>query len=171
MSDDQEAKKLRFAKVISQYHPDDWAAMKAAIDRLPDRLSDWGDDDDVAVRATAYPRFRNVRPPPPVKPDPPPPKPSPLRPSPDEGFVYLFQYRDFYKIGITRRFDQRFSALNTMPDAELILIHRFRTLNMRASEGKLHACFRAFRLRREWFALDQDAVDDFIAIKDYMLDD
>ena len=130
-------------------------AIRDAINSIPYSLTDWLPDDEATPPNAAAPK----------------PKPTPRQKADGEGFVYLVQYRDFYKIGVTTQFKKRLIALNNMPDAEIVPIHRFRTFDMRGSEAKLHRLFRAFHRKREWFALDQDAVNDIVAIKDYMLDD
>lgn len=79
---------------------------------------------------------------------------APLTGKDSEGYIYLVQSGDRYKIGMASSPMDRFKSLQTANPESLILVHIIKTNAMRAAESHLHARFLGKRTRGEWFALN-----------------
>lgn len=79
------------------------------------------------------------------------------------GYVYLLSNGDYYKIGITKGcIEKRIKALQTGNPNEITLINSYQTNNYRKVESWFHRHYKLKRLEGEWFALEQDDIDNFI---------
>lgn len=81
----------------------------------------------------------------------------PERPKP--GYVYLIKApNDRYKIGITKRPEQRLATFQTMMPFEVFYIHLIPTNHRNRLENELHQQFAGKRYKGEWFNLSPDDV-------------
>lgn len=88
-----------------------------------------------------------------------------LKPEVDEfgesGFIYII-YLDapdrYYKIGMAKHFNSRFSQHQCVSPFDLCVASVFFVPNMRAAERELHSAFADKRVRGEWFSLTIDDV-------------
>lgn len=102
----------------------------------------------------------------------------PFQPKRDcaEGFVYVAQCKDVFKIGFSKRPDQRILSVRTktrhlMPELsldDLHIIHCIPTNNMAFAERSLHNFFAEYRLKPEypceWFYLPESVITWLLSI-------
>ena len=82
------------------------------------------------------------------------------------GIVYLLGDGEWtqFKIGIsTRSIEKRLRSLKTGNGSEIILIKSFETEHYRKVETWMHNKYRSKRLVGEWFALDDNDINNFIS--------
>jgi len=72
-------------------------------------------------------------------------------------YVYLIQCGEFYKIGITKNIAMRSWSTDNPYDIEII--KTWASQSARKTEGRMHAHFRQYHHRGEWFKLPDDAVE------------
>jgi len=84
--------------------------------------------------------------------------------TPTPGVVYLLRMGQQFKIGLTRNLQQRLQALRQKCHADLELIHSIPTLDPRRLEAFYHSHFASKRINGEWFRLDEEDVQAFIAV-------
>lgn len=83
---------------------------------------------------------------------------------PRSGYVYcLSDQLGHYKIGFSRNVDARIKQLATQPPFDLVLIAAHHVYDMRQCEAAMHEYYKAFRLRGEWFQLNQWHVDEIVS--------
>lgn len=88
-------------------------------------------------------------------------KPTSLRESPD-GFVYLFQSGEFYKIGQSKDLERRVKEVRVALPSKLEIIHSIRTDDPSGIEAYWHRRFAEKRANGEWFRLSSA---DILAFK------
>lgn len=69
--------------------------------------------------------------------------------------IYLDSPERFYKVGMAKHFDSRFSAHQCSSPFDLCVACAFFVENMRGSERAIHAMFAEKRVRGEWFRLSE----------------
>lgn len=67
------------------------------------------------------------------------------------GFIYIIQCRDFVKVGIANEPSFRLMELQVGCPYELKLLAAFKTDNANRDEKRLHAEWKRYALRGEWF--------------------
>lgn len=81
--------------------------------------------------------------------------------NPEGGYIYcLHDQLGHYKLGTTKRLDDRIKQLSTQPPFDLTLEFSFKVLFARTYESHLHMRYAAKRLRGEWFKLTPDDLVD-----------
>ena len=85
----------------------------------------------------------------------------------DGGFVYLMHAvgTDLYKIGHSGNPHKRLYALNQQSAVDIKLMHAFFVFNMLSAEEYFHDIFKKFRIRREWFALEELQLQTLTSMK------
>ncbi|MEE2768806.1 MAG: GIY-YIG nuclease family protein [Actinomycetota bacterium] len=76
----------------------------------------------------------------------------------EEGYVYLMQWKDEYKIGKAVEVERRQKRLALELDRDITLLHTIFSTDYTRAELELHRKFEDKCLHGEWFALDQDDV-------------
>lgn len=76
-----------------------------------------------------------------------------------KGYIYIFKWEDFVKIGISVNPIKRIKALTTGLPTEGKLIHLIKTNNMRDAEKTIHDKFSYARKRGEWFSLTESDLE------------
>lgn len=76
-----------------------------------------------------------------------------------EGFVYILQGEDYYKIGKTINLDQRIGQISPRLPFPVTLIHTIETNDIHRLEVALHQRFAPKRTNGEWFELDKDDLE------------
>ena len=83
-------------------------------------------------------------------------------------FVYVFQWKHYYKLGRTLDLEGRLSAFNdNLPeplDIPVRLIKSWSVRNYVAVERWLHAEFAPYRVYGEWFTLPADALERLLSL-------
>jgi hypothetical protein len=77
------------------------------------------------------------------------------------GYVYLIQFGDDYKIGSSNDVERRFREIKTQMPYEGKIIHTISTSDPDGIEVYWHNYFKAKRLRGEWFNLSSKDVSYF----------
>jgi hypothetical protein len=85
------------------------------------------------------------------------------------GFIYLFHWNGFYKIGLAQDVAARFNAFSTLP-IDVENLHSFTTDYMAIVESYLHQKFAEYRTKGEWFQLPSVWACWAHALTDYELD-
>ena len=89
----------------------------------------------------------------------------------EQGFIYVI-YLDsverYYKIGMAKAFNHRFSAHQCSSPFQVCVACCFFVPNMRTTEKYLHNKFANKRVRGEWFSLDNDDLRE-IAIESLLV--
>jgi hypothetical protein len=67
------------------------------------------------------------------------------------GFVYLIECHDFVKAGYADNVQVRLCALQTGNPYELRLLKAFQTDHMIRDEARIHALWKRYEVRGEWF--------------------
>lgn len=80
-------------------------------------------------------------------------------------FVYLFQAKNSFKIGMSSNPEKRIIGVGYSIKTDLRLIHTIKVKNARSCEAYFHRIFATYRLQGEWFSLPQDAVEWFCSIQ------
>lgn len=93
-------------------------------------------------------------------------KPSPPPPSQEKsGYIYLIRAETGeYKVGHSVDVGSRIKAFSVQPPFEYKLVHTFPTDDMAQTESVLHNRFSGKKIRGEWFALDEEDVDEIVRI-------
>lgn len=78
------------------------------------------------------------------------------------GFVYLIEAGGRYKIGVAGDITKRMSAIATSSPFPIELIHSVHLASPYTLESQLHRFCNSERVHREWFALDDNLVDQVI---------
>ena len=81
-----------------------------------------------------------------------------------EGFVYLMQWEDEYKIGKAVDVERRQKRLARELDRDITVLHRIFSADYTRAEFDLHRKYDDKRLHGEWFALDDDDVTWLMSI-------
>jgi hypothetical protein len=85
----------------------------------------------------------------------------------DKGYVYLLAEMGDklrYKIGITKNnVEKRVKQLRTGNSDDIMIIHRYHSLNYKKIERMLHTKFKNDRLHLEWFTMTDEQVMAFMA--------
>ncbi len=76
----------------------------------------------------------------------------------EEGYVYLMQWKDEYKIGKAVDVERRRKRLALELDRDITLLHVIFSTDYTRAELELHRKYEDKCLHGEWFALDQDDV-------------
>ena len=76
----------------------------------------------------------------------------------EEGYVYLMQWKDEYKIGKAVDVDRRQKRLARELDRGITLLHTIFSTDYTRAEIELHRKYEDKCLHGEWFALDQEDV-------------
>jgi hypothetical protein len=84
----------------------------------------------------------------------------------NEGFVYLIQLDEFFKIGIAKDVQKRLSSIKVSTPHSVELIKSWRCRNPLTLEKRMHAQFKQYKVQGEWFRLPEDAVNFLLAIQD-----
>lgn len=79
----------------------------------------------------------------------------------EEGYVYLLQFGDTYKIGSSKNVERRFRELKTQMPYDGKIIHSIATGDLGGIELYWHNYFKEKRLRGEWFKLSDSDVRYF----------
>lgn len=87
-----------------------------------------------------------------------------LEQSKRNGYVYLINAGEFYKIGISRNVDRRITQLSTIPPFDVTLVCIIETDDMLGLENKLHTMFSEKRVNGEWFTLSDEDVNYIIKL-------
>lgn len=75
-----------------------------------------------------------------------------------DGFVYVLQSGQHYKIGKTKRLDSRIMTLKIQLPMPVFLLHAFPCQDYSQSELELHALLHEWRLNGEWFGLPNEVL-------------
>ena len=67
------------------------------------------------------------------------------------GFIYIIGCHDFVKVGISSDANWRLTQLQVGCPYELRLLARFTTQHATRDEARLHALWKRYELRGEWF--------------------
>jgi hypothetical protein len=78
--------------------------------------------------------------------------------------IYLFQYSNFHKIGISKDVTERHRKLQSFIPEELIIVHSVPCENARVVELSLHERYAHKCVRGEWFKLDACDVREVVAL-------
>ena len=70
---------------------------------------------------------------------------------PSKGFIYVIQCHDFVKVGFADKVAIRLSALQTGCPYKLRLLASWHSDSVQRDEARLHALWRKFEVRGEWF--------------------
>ncbi len=81
-----------------------------------------------------------------------------------EGFVYLMQWEDEYKIGKAVDVERRQKRLARELDRDITVLHRIFSADYTRAESDLHRKYDDKRLHGEWFALAADDVAWLLSI-------
>jgi len=76
-----------------------------------------------------------------------------------QGYIYVFKWENFVKIGISINPSKRIQGLSTGLPTEGKLIHLIKTNNMRDAEKTIHDKFSYARKRGEWFSLTESDLE------------
>ena len=87
-----------------------------------------------------------------------------LEQSKRNGYVYLINAGEFYKIGISRNVDRRITQLSTIPPFDVTLVCTIETDDMLGLENELHTMFSEKRVNGEWFTLSAEDVNYIIEL-------
>lgn len=73
-----------------------------------------------------------------------------------DGFIYLIQANNLYKIGVTKNYNinARLKQLQTANGTELKLITTFKSKHPFELEKRLHRYYKDVRCNGEWFNID-----------------
>lgn len=87
----------------------------------------------------------------------------------NSGFLYVATNEDYakqniYKIGMTLSLDARIMSLNTASVVDYSYVFTFQTAHFKELENYLHKHFEHQRIRREFFRLDRNDIDDMTEI-------
>lgn len=77
------------------------------------------------------------------------------------GFVYVVNWQDRFKIGSTFNLHSRINALNSHSPVHLSLYAAYEVSRPYRLERQIHAVLSRYRYKGEWFMLDQEALDIF----------
>jgi len=75
-----------------------------------------------------------------------------------DGWIYVLQADQYYKIGQTVDLDRRLTQIVPQLPFPAELAHTFHTSDMNATETALHEKFADKRTHGEWFRLDEDDI-------------
>lgn len=79
-------------------------------------------------------------------------------PRPVNGYVYLLQSGEHFKIGKSKDVDQRVTQISPKTPLPVTLLHTIASNDMSWAEWLLHRKFSDYRTNGEWFALPPEAV-------------
>jgi hypothetical protein len=82
-----------------------------------------------------------------------------------EGIVYLLKSGQNHKIGKTVDLDQRLTQLRIQLPDPTEVVHKIYTKNIHTLEAYWHRRFQGKRKNGEWFALDDNDVEEFMSVK------
>ena len=90
------------------------------------------------------------------------------------GYIYIIRSETGeYKIGLTKNLKTdgaRLKSFSVQSPLEIELIHNFYADDTKQAEIKLHEKYAAKRVKGEWFALNQEDIDEIKNIKEYTED-
>jgi hypothetical protein len=86
-------------------------------------------------------------------------QPKQSKPRTTEGFVYLIQGSNAYKIGRAKDPNNRIKTFNVRLPFEVEYLHLIETPDMYTLESQLHQRFASKRVNGEWFRLDMQDID------------
>ena len=78
-----------------------------------------------------------------------------------EGYVYLIQFGEEYKIGTSNNVERRFRELKTQMPYEGKIVHTIVTGDPEGIEAYWHQYYAEKRLKGEWFKLSKSDVQYF----------
>ena len=81
-----------------------------------------------------------------------------------EGFVYLMQWEDEYKIGKAVDIERRRKRLSGELNRDITVLHRIFSHDYPRAESDLHRKYASKRLHGEWFALEAEDVAWLLSI-------
>tara|TARA_R110002020_G_C15804789_1_gene731527 strand:+ start:54 stop:530 length:477 start_codon:yes stop_codon:yes gene_type:complete len=74
----------------------------------------------------------------------------------DEGYVYIINNSDYFKIGFTKNFKNRIQHYNTHYEKDVDLVYLFKHKDAYLIESDLHLIFKNKLHRGEWFKLSNE---------------
>jgi hypothetical protein len=77
----------------------------------------------------------------------------------DKQKLYIAECDGKYKIGVSDNPPERIKQLSTGSPSLIELRYQFDCWNAKKSEKNLHDAFGAYRVRGEWFDIDEDVMD------------
>ena len=81
-----------------------------------------------------------------------------------EGFVYLMQWEDEYKIGKAVDIERRRKRLSGELNRDITVLHRIFSHDYTRAESDLHRKYASKRLHGEWFALEAEDIAWLLSI-------
>lgn len=69
----------------------------------------------------------------------------------NEGFLYLFKYEDFYKIGFTSDVNRRLKDISFYPPFDVEFVASVKLKNPREAEKYWHEYYSEYQIKGEWF--------------------
>jgi hypothetical protein len=81
-----------------------------------------------------------------------------------EGFVYLMQWENEYKIGKAVDIERRKKRLSRELNRDITVLHRIFSHDYTRAESDLHRKYASKRLHGEWFALEADDITWLMSI-------
>lgn len=82
-----------------------------------------------------------------------------------DGYVYILQSGQHYKIGKTKSVDQRVAQISPKTPMPIKLLHSIACDDMSWAETQLHRHFASYRTNGEWFLLPQDQLTWLLSLK------
>lgn len=75
-------------------------------------------------------------------------------------FLYLIQCNEYTKIGISENVSRRLADLRTHNPYDLKVLASFEFPSAIVAEAAIHAQYEPFRVRNEWFRLDENQIQE-----------